>query len=570
MSIKGIVADVRRLLQQKETKTALALFVVALVLYLPGLGWGLPHATAADRIHPWGPDEIAPLGFGELYFVFFSPDPRFDPRYPLLYYIIQATAIGPYVVWLGLTGQLAGFSAEFPHGLLNPAAHLAIFTVLGRLPSTLMAAGLVVIAFKTATRLWHYRAGLLAGLATLVMYPQFYYSRTSNVDMAALFFTALGLAVFAVIVRTGLTVGRAAWLGTFAALATAVKDPSYAVFVSLVPVIVYYHLRDQDLLPLGRKQLWLAPLAGILTGAVIYLFFSGLVFSPARYFRHIEFILAGSPEGDIMQWYYTTPGTMAGYAALTARVVEFAAAALGIPLLILAVVGLSWCAARDRGALALALPAVGILAGVIFPVRFVEFRFVLVIDYVLAIFGGYTLAMFWQRRHFRRYRMVPALLVAVALGWPLVAGLDLTYAMLNDSRYTLAAWFEANAAHGDRIANSDIDGAWRLPPVAHGLVTEPFDGFDPTAAALVQSPPEFVVMVPMFRGEELHENYLTPEVYRQFTDGSLGYEQVFFYQTPTLFKAHPITYVNPPVTVFVRRDRLQTIKPLEVNSAGVP
>ena len=34
-------------------RTAVILFLTALALYTPAIWWGLPYATAADRIRPW-------------------------------------------------------------------------------------------------------------------------------------------------------------------------------------------------------------------------------------------------------------------------------------------------------------------------------------------------------------------------------------------------------------------------------------------------------------------------------------------------------------------------------------
>ncbi len=123
-------------LEQKDKKIILLLFFIAVVLYSLGILWGLPFATAPDRIHPWGNDELAPLGsLAELYNVFVNPKPGFNPQYPLLQYILQAVVVGPYALWLWVTGGLPGPSAEYPFGLTDPVGSLAVMTVLARLVS---------------------------------------------------------------------------------------------------------------------------------------------------------------------------------------------------------------------------------------------------------------------------------------------------------------------------------------------------------------------------------------------------------------------------------------------------
>ena len=115
----------------------LTLFVLAVILYLPGMWWGLPHATAPDRIYAWGSDEIAPLGpIAELYSVFVAPNPSFNPQYPLFHYIMQALLVGPYVLWLLVTGDLAHPSVKYPYGLSDPVSALAMMTLLARRPMT--------------------------------------------------------------------------------------------------------------------------------------------------------------------------------------------------------------------------------------------------------------------------------------------------------------------------------------------------------------------------------------------------------------------------------------------------
>jgi hypothetical protein len=99
----------------------------------------------------------------------------------------------------------------------------------------------------------------------------FCYTRTSNVDLGALFWVAAGLVVFARYLRDGLTVRRALWLGIFAALATATKDPSYAAFLPLGIALVV-----RELLRLRRERgsatiLWKSVLVGAGAGACAYL-----------------------------------------------------------------------------------------------------------------------------------------------------------------------------------------------------------------------------------------------------------------------------------------------------------
>ncbi|MDH4045723.1 MAG: hypothetical protein OEW06_14835, partial [Gemmatimonadota bacterium] len=115
---------------------ATVLCTLTLLLYLPGIWWGVPFAVAPDRVQAWGSDELAPLGpVAELHSVFLARAPRtFNPQYPLLQYLVQAVFVAPYLGWLFVTGRLSGPYTDYPFGLVDPATALMVFTLLARVP----------------------------------------------------------------------------------------------------------------------------------------------------------------------------------------------------------------------------------------------------------------------------------------------------------------------------------------------------------------------------------------------------------------------------------------------------
>ncbi len=506
-------------------------FAAAIALYTPGIWWGLPLATAPDRTRPWGADELAPLGaVAELVSVFTGGE-QFNPQYPLFHYFMQALAVGPYMVWLKLTGGLGAPSATFPYGLADPETSLAIMTLLARAVSLLMAAGLVAASFRIAATLWDRRTGVIAGVFVLALYPMFYYSRTSNVDMGAWFWTGLGVAVYAGAVRDGLTVQRAAWLGVFAALATATKDASYAIVAGLIPGLLAAH-------GIGRGR-WKPLLAGLGAAIAVYLPVSGLLLAPVRFRAHVDFILHGSPGNPS---YSSTPP--AELVVVTAR---YAVSALGPPMAIAAMAGILYCLWRDRRAAFLALPALALWLGVILPAGFAELRYLTPAIYFLALFAA------------RAATALPAgrtAAVALIAGWALVRGGDLTWQMLADSRYAAAGWMARHARPGDRVGY--FGDAGKLPRLQRGVTTSSMPGQTyygrgkPEEGA---SLPEFVMVVPVQRFESIHEFSLPETTFRALEDGSLGYRLMYAARTPSWFADRPLTVVNPPVRIYVRRDR---------------
>ncbi|MFN2399261.1 MAG: ArnT family glycosyltransferase [Gemmatimonadaceae bacterium] len=537
---------------RREWRVALLLFVAGLVLYLPGIWWGLPYATAPDRIHPWGTDELAPLGpVAELYSVFVDPSPTFNPQYPLFHYVMQALLCAPYLAVLRLTGGLQHQSVEYPYGLVDPVAALATLTILARLVSVLMASGVVVAAAYTGSALWNRRTGIVAAALVLLMYPMFYYARTSNVDMGALFWTSLGLAVFARCLRDGLTVRSAAWLGTFAALATATKDPSYVIFAA-AGLILLLRIMSQQRSPGSRRpNAWKAPLIGVVAGAAVYAVASGLIFSRERFLQHVQFIVHGSPQGKGI-FYGRTPATIAGYADLLGDTMHYFVDSWGIPMTFFVAIGLALSLLRTPSRLAFAVPALGIPLAIVLPARNVEFRYVIPAAYTLAFFAAYALSELFEARS-RGLRRIAPVAVALVCGWSLLRAADLTNQMIHDSRYELADWIRQHAAPDDRVAY--FGSPLKLPPLEKHVRVEPAPWQTVYKEPPPMGSPDIILVIPQQWFETVHEWTLPDSIYRALNDGSLGYKPVLLLQTRSLFSRRAIPYVNPPVRVFARVGR---------------
>ncbi len=536
---------------------------VAAALYALAIGWGLPHATGPDRIFPWGPDELAPLQpFGELLRLFRPSDTPFNPQYPLLQYFVQAAFAAPYALWLMATGGLQGVSDVYPYGFADPVRALAVFTVLTRIPTVLMAGATVAVAWWTARRLWGLTAGRFAALTTMLSLPMFYYGRTSNVDVPALLWLASGTAVFAVILEEGLTVRRAALLGLFAALSVGTKDAGYAFFAVMAAVILVRYAWRGRAEAEGRRDGLRALLAGAGVALVVYPLASGLVFSLPRFAAHVDFILRGTalPEGVTGPFYYSGEASASGYARLVGKTGRHVVEALGLPLVAASLIGVA-TTLRDRPRLALLLlPPIGILLGVIVPVRFVLFRFVLPMSYVLGLFAGPGLAGLLARAGqagpFRRRTAWVA--VAACFAWAGVRAADLTVQMWHDGRYALGAWLAEAIEPGDQVGFYGR-GTRKLPrlPAEVSLRVMPGQLLPPEAGQIPADDPAIVLVIPQQDSEPVHEWTLPGETFRRLMDGSAGYRLAYEHRGGGWFGRRIVTYVDPPIRVFVR-DRERT------------
>ncbi len=529
----------------------------AVAVYALGIGWGLPYATTAERMFPWGPDELAPLrSLGELYRLFGPPGATFSPQYPMMQYFVQAVFAAPYALLLMLTGGIQGLNGTYPFGLEDPVGSLAVFTVLARIPTVLMAAGTVAVAWWTADRVWSRPAARFAALATMLSYPMFYYGRTSNVDVPALFWLAAGTAVFALSLCEGLTTKRGAMLGLFAALSIATKDAGYAYFAGVGVVLLGLQLGAAREAGTRPRTVWLPLLAGAGVAAVVYAVASGLVFSVDRFLAHVDFIVHGTPlpEGVEHPYYYSGEATLGGYATLAITTARHVSDSLGLPLALCALGGLGWTIRSRPRLLWLLLPAVTVFLGSIVPVRFVLIRFVLPIGYVAGLFVGPALAALVQAARARggaAVRLAPVA-AAVCLLWAGVRGADLTVQMWTDSRYALGDWLAENVTAGAEVAY--YGSQMKLPhlPTDTPIGAMPGQVVPPDAGQRVAEDPALILVIPQQDNEPVHEWTLLPEDYQRLIDGSAGYREVYSDAGGGRFSGRIIPFVNPPIKAFVR------------------
>ncbi len=524
-------------------RTPALFFLVAVVLYLPGIWWGMPY-DAPLRARPWGWDELAPLqSVTEVWGVFFAKNPSFNPQYPLMQNMVQAVLVLPYMLGLWLTGGLSTPGPTYPFGFTDPAASLAMTTLLSRFASVLMAAGTVVAAWRTASVLWDETTGRIAAMFVLTMSPMFFFGKTSNVDMGALFWTAMGLMVFAEILRETLTTRRAIFIGVCAAFAPATKDANYSVFLVAGLILTATHLSRARRDGVTRAEA-LRPLAiGLVTAVACYVTASGLVFRPSRFMAHLQWITDSGLDVPIR-----FPDTLVGYVGLGGRMLEVITECLGGPVAALAAAGLALCIVRDRRAALWGLPAIGIPLLVILPARFVFLRFLLPVAYVLAIFAAAAVSAMWRAKWKPLRALAPACL-AVAAGWSLLHGADFVQQMIFDARYDAGAWLHAHARPGDRIAY--FGRSAQLPVIEAGVTVVPRKE---SLHAAGEPDPEFVLLESMtFYADADRDQDIPPDADRELRAGP-EYREVLDVQRPAWFRPRAIWFFNPRVEIFARAD----------------
>jgi hypothetical protein len=537
---------------------SLALFAGAVLWFLPGIWWGETRMTS------WAADEQVPRGAITAISVILGRGAGLSPQYPLGHYLVQAIFVLPGYAALSLADYL-GVSVE------NYST--AVLTLLHRLPSVLMAAGTVVAARVFAMRAAGVAAGWVAAAAVATAGPIMFYARTGNVDIGALFWTAVALVVAMPVLRDGLTTKRAAALGLLAAVATATKDQQFAFFVGLGILLATIHLMDRRRSGAWAGW-WRAPLTGIGVGGAAYLILSGALLLPVWFFeRHVPFVLHGSADSQAMPaeirrlsgFYGSNPGSLAGVGQVVVNATRQVMSAVGLPLFGLAGAGFLWLAARNQRLFwLLALPPAALILGVFAPVGFVMPRYLISVNFVVCLAAAMGLGAAARSNKF--VQVGAGALAIVGIAWTGLRGADVTVQMVRDSRYEAALWLQQNILSGDVVGYYGAPG--KLPELPEGTMTIPAFGqvyyFDDANPATQR--PEFIVSIPQQINELAHEWLVDEEAFSSLVEGSSGYRQVFAFQTPALWP-RPLfvaSFVNPPVRVFAREDIISRINPIRI------
>ena len=553
----------------------LPLFLVAfaLALYLPSFGWGVPHATAYERTHAWGNDDLVPLHpLAEMHNTFIVAKPDRNIAYPWFHYFLLGCAYAPYLGFLALTGGLSVGPVDYPFGLADPVTAFRHLTWIGRTVSVLLAMVTVLGSYHAGRILWGRRAGMFAGLTTTLLFPMVYYAKLGNLEIPVLAWTSLGFAAVALCLRRGATVRRGIWLGAFVALALATKDQALGSFLLVLPALLWLCLRGH--LPRAEDDTarrWAAPGAALASCALVYVVASGIPVDPLRYVQH----LTKAATAGTVAIYTRHPATLDGLIAHSADLARFLVEVMGWPMLIVAIVGVALAARRDRVSLVLVLGAAGFYL-LLLPVRFSRIHYLLPIALPLALFAGYALSEGIARGG--RVRAVTVAMAVGGLGLLLLQSVDLTHDMVRDSRYAAGEWLSRHTRAGDRLLY--FGAPLKLPPLDAEVEGIRVEEQALALPAITEQRPELIVVIPEDTDEHRTRvqwrtgwrSVVPPavpdSVFARLADGSLGYRLVAQFQSPRLMPWLPrpfLSYssVNPPVQILLREDRAAGMERLE-------
>jgi hypothetical protein len=553
------------------TRSEGVIVLIAVLAYLPGFWWGAPHATAEDRRKAWGVDDEPPLGplaqLKDMLTPGVAPDANLG--YPMMHSYLVIGTYAPYLGALAVTGKLSSPTAEYPYGFSDPVAALRNLTLIAHFLSVLLGAGIVLAAYWIGRTFWGERTGWWAAAFTLLSYPMFYYSRTSNVDVPVLFFAAWSLVALARALTAGVTTRRLVAFGVLAGFAVATKEPMAALYVGL-PLTLFA--------PTNQWAGYRAPaallraLAITAAGAfVAYAIGSGMVLDFARWKAHIAAgvsVTSNASTGSIA-FMTSYPWTISGHWALLSELTSKLGHALTVPGLLLSIVGVVMAVRRQRTTVWLLVAVTTYLLVLFLAVRAVQLRYIMPASFVLGLFAAFAARelVVSSRALVRAGGIVATAAAAImAIAW----AANLTHAMVRDSRYAAGEWLLATARQGDRI---EYFGAFQknppLPAWVQTSLAAPYAGgaFEPprddSTAAAIQAgwaarKPRFILLTPdhTSRDGEPYARSCPPQVFAALESGTAGYVRARLFQTPPLIRLLPrprLDYgaVNPPVTIYV-------------------
>lgn len=525
--------------------------LVSLVVLAPAAGWGIPLATSEVTVRGWEVDAISGIGvLAEISNLAGPGRPDWYVAYPLFHYLVLAVVYAPYLAYAVLTGALAPTGGDFPYGFADPVSAFTVLNLIGHAVSVAMACVTVIAVFVLARRHFGPRmASLAAGLA-LFSAPFQFYARTGNLDVPALCWSVLALVVLDRCWSNGLIPGRAIACGSLAALAVATKDQAYGLLLLPLALVFIRSFRDTTVSGAARAR---AATALVVSGIVVYLVAGGVILSPDRFARHVDYITSfretftnvrNPTELTVMRG--TSPG---GRVLLLGDLLRATGAAIGWPALLVGLAGLaiSWRTVPAMRWMAAALAGYFVL--VLMPIEHMQYRYALAPAVLLAISAAGVVRRI-------SHRPVASRALALVLLVPAAAGsAEVTHAMLTDARRPASRWLRENAAAGDVVGF--FGRPHQLPLIPAGVRAEALhEGADPRERLLAVQP-RWVVVAPDYFADPARERslFLPAQVYNGLRDGSLGWQLAARFESKGLLgRALPyLPYVNPVVQVYERR-----------------
>jgi hypothetical protein len=334
-------------------------------------------------------------------------------------------------------------------------------------------------------------------------------------------------------------------------MAVATKDQAAGLFLLLPLVLIPILIKEYKE---KNARVWYPMLSFGGAGVLVYALGSGLLFDSTRYFEHLNFIFNTNQVNIVAKYNLSYEPTLAGMAALTGKFFQAPILIMGPVIVLFACVAVAQSAWTDRRRFAFALPIVSYLVTMILPMRYMQGRYAMPVTLIAAVFAARGLSSGFKFA--TRSKPVMALVLLVALAWPLFLSLDLDVRMRTDSRYQAEDWLSRNVSTNGSIGYiSSVNALPRLRADVQ-LTSIPIE----TAAFeyLQTKGPEYLIVVPDWTSDPgmNHSKFCPSSLYDRLNDGSLGYTLAKTFEPQEFIQRQLLDYpsVSPPVRIFTRTD----------------
>ena len=454
--------------RQSERKALTAILLLTLVLGGLSLSWGLP---GLDSWSNDAPVPRPPLEFGRIWL-------KEGHKYPYLQLGLDRLLYTPYLVMLQASGGIVADCQPLRDCFVDETRAMTVLILISRLRSLAMLIGLVLGVFVfTRQLLGSRRAALWAALWAALTGELAFFGSLGNLDVPYLFWYIWALVAMLGLVDRGRPLDYAAF-GLLATLSVTTKDQVFAAYALPGLAILAIHRRRvaseaPTVAPwrrfCDRRLLYLA--AALIIPFVII---NNVLFNWSSFVAHVNYYI--SADGDV--------AALDTKLSLRAELVQFLGyfdhlgKAMGRPLLVLSMLGAALAMIhRFKRMLWWFLPLVSYYVLLILPQWVTNTRFTLPSAVLLCCSAGWIATGLWQGRILpkdddvladmntnqpvggdvfsagRVWAGRSALIIVAA--YSLFYSLNMSLAMLDDTRYAAEAFIRANVPPDARVVAMD-------------------------------------------------------------------------------------------------------------------
>lgn len=417
------------------------ILVIAGILRIVGLGWGLP---ASDG---WDSDGIAPRDFLPGVVQTYQPGDYFT--YPPLHLLILTILTAPG--WIAGLVNAPSFAQADVVAEFIKIPYMTFFAIVARLVSVAMSLGTIVCVGKMGEELAGRRAGICVAAVCAMNATLTYYGHTTNLDGPYLFWAALSILLWMrVMAHRDLHLVRWALLSAVTAIAT--KDQAYAVFLLGLPLgLGFWFAVDTWPRSHARQVISVIAVWG-LVALFLLLLVDGAITNPSGFRARLAFLVGPASQNHA---YYSRD--ISGYVQLLRDGWNSFSRYYPAATAYLAIFGIAgWLIRRNKDSGVWAAGLLPFFCAVSFTVAFnlvalrSDHRFLLPQSIFLSVYIGLAV-------HALIFAASPIIGWASRAGAAVLAGLALIQCMaidaefLNDPRYDAERWLSQHANRDDRI-----------------------------------------------------------------------------------------------------------------------